>query len=631
MRISLTMLEKAATSENQLSKEDYLILRAKEALATDIYAAKSWLITAKSLFPHSAKVQFEAYRVEKLAKNVKEAAKCFSEIFQNFPDDRDIWKEIETVTACLRSEQNDPESELLCQMFQHIPQDLQHRLLIMTADHSEDTMEHCKLLLLLLRKFPQTISTHGPRLVETLLTAEKHSHPGRAVNGFRRLLTCEALPLLGAAPVELNPRLSLRLLYKAVEFYLAFIQQPQDFQIIQPWERLFQVVELIGKKLGWELSTFFTTPWNRESYCERLHQYAVTHSLGMCDEVIARQLLVCTVVVLLRIWNEHSTLMNGGETTYCLIEAFGEPNLSASEPKLKKRKREDAMSIAITSDSDYNGNGLALAVRLWDLLHSTEYLQREIIKLSAQFRLDPWLNFFLTDLAMYKGLHHEVLARLPQEPITLCSHLRMASTCFFVKDFKGMLEYISMIANLLPSIRGKVSNSLTVPSIRHLHYITIARFPILQYCCRLLLATLKEHFTIPGGVGDLAIGHALVLMQIDWPQESEILSTITERIRTRGSFCYPLFQAYIINVDILEELTYLWTEHGGGVSLDIGSNSGMLQNRRIATRGADKGVREEVKQAMRRQAARDGVDQLDELLQRFIIHEKSAILHSLII
>lgn len=81
--------------------------------------------------------------------------------FQNFPDDRDIWKEIERITASLRSEQCDEESELLVQMFQHIPQDLQHRLLIMTADHSEDTMEHCKLLLLLLRRFPQTIATHG--------------------------------------------------------------------------------------------------------------------------------------------------------------------------------------------------------------------------------------------------------------------------------------------------------------------------------------------------------------------------------------------------------------------------------------------------------------------------------------
>jgi len=51
------MLEKPSGTDNQLSKEDYLIMRAKKALSGDIYAAKSWLITARSLFPHSAKVQ----------------------------------------------------------------------------------------------------------------------------------------------------------------------------------------------------------------------------------------------------------------------------------------------------------------------------------------------------------------------------------------------------------------------------------------------------------------------------------------------------------------------------------------------------------------------------------------------
>ncbi|XP_076626592.1 integrator complex subunit 10 isoform X2 [Colletes latitarsis] len=626
------MLEKtSATDNNQLSKEDYLVMRAKDALPMDIYAAKSWLITAKSLFPHSAKVQFEAYQIEKLSKNVKEAAKCFSEIFQNFPDDRDIWKEIETVTACLRLEQCDPEAEFLCQMFQHIPQELQHRLLVMTADHSEDTMEHCKLLLLLLRRFPQTIATHGPRLVETLLTAEKHSHPGRAVNGFRRLLACDALPLLGTAPVELNPRLSLRLLCKAVEFYLAYIQQPQDNQIQHPWDRLFQVVELIGKKLGWELSSLFSLVWNRDVYCERLHQYAIVHAANLCEEVVVRQLLMCTVVVLLRILNEHCALINNAESMYCLVEAFGECVHSSAEPKLKKRKRDDNGGIAVTSDGDYSGSGLALAVKLWDLLHSNDYLQREIGKLNQQLRLDTWLNSFLTDLAMYKGLHHEVLARLSQEAGSLSAHLRLASTCFFLKDYKGMLEYIVLVVSALPSAGGKVSHNLTVPCARHLHYLTIARFPVVQYCCRLLLSAIKENFSLPGGVGDLAIGHALVLMQIDWPQEASTLSTITERIINRGSFTYPLFQAYIICVDILEELTYLWTEHGGGVSLDIATASGVLQIRRITTRGADKGVREEVKQAMRRQAARDGIDSLDELLQKFIINEKAVILHSLII
>ncbi|OXU21816.1 hypothetical protein TSAR_001848 [Trichomalopsis sarcophagae] len=625
------MLEKTEMTENQqLSKEDYLIRRANEALSTDIYAAKSWLITAKSLFPQSAKIQFEAYRVEKLSKNVKEAAKCFSEIFQNFPDDRDIWKEIERITSSLRSEQCDEEAELLCHMFQHIPQDLQHRLLIMTADHSEDTMEHCKLLLLLLKRFPQTVATHGPRLVETLLTAEKHSHPGKAVNGFRKLLACEALPLLGAAPVELNARLSLRLLCKAVEFYFAYIQQPQDNQITKPWDKLFQVVELIGKKLGWELSNLFTLPWSRETYCDRLQQYANAHTASLGEELVVRQLLICSVVVLIRILNEHAALISSDETTYCLVEAFVDPIPTAGEPKVKKRKREEPIGIVITSDGEYSGNGLALAVKLYDLIHSSEYLQRETAKIIQQMRLESWLNPFSNDLAMYKGMHHDLLLTLPQEN-SLCAQLQLASTCFFVKDYKSMIEYITLVANALPSAQGKVSNNLTVPAIRHLHYLPLTRFTVLQYCCRLLLTAIKESFSWPGGGGDLAIGNALVLLQIDWPQEAGMMSIITQKIMSRRCFSYPLFQAYIICVDILEELTYLWTDHGGGILLDIAVNTGILQNRRISTRGADKGVREEVKQTMRRQAARDGVDALDELLQRFILNEKKALQHSLIV
>lgn len=58
------MLEKTSgIDNNQLSKEDYLIMRAKDALPIDIYAAKSWLITARSLFPHSAKVQVNILNV----------------------------------------------------------------------------------------------------------------------------------------------------------------------------------------------------------------------------------------------------------------------------------------------------------------------------------------------------------------------------------------------------------------------------------------------------------------------------------------------------------------------------------------------------------------------------------------
>lgn len=79
-------------------------------------------------------------------------------------------------------------------------------------------------------------------------------------------------------------------------------------------------------------------------------------------------------------------------------------------------------------------------------MHSSDYLQREIDKLNQQARLDAWLNPFSTDLAMYKGLHHEVLTRLSQEGSSLCTHLRFASTCFFLKDYKVCyVIYIQML------------------------------------------------------------------------------------------------------------------------------------------------------------------------------------------
>lgn len=177
-------------------------------------------------------------------------------------------------------------------------------------------------------KFIRLVKTPNifqPRLVENLLTAEKHSHPGISINGFRRLLACEALPLLGSATVELNQRLSLRVLCKAIEFYFAYIQQSHETEIANPWDKLFQVVELIGRKLGWELSSMFLIPWNRDSYSDRLQQFAQIHTASLGDENTVRQFLICTIVVLIRILNEHTALMKTNEMSHCLVEAFVDP------------------------------------------------------------------------------------------------------------------------------------------------------------------------------------------------------------------------------------------------------------------------------------------------------------------
>lgn len=92
---------------------------------------------------------------------------CSISKFQQTPD---LWKEIEKVTIALRSEtdSDDAETQFLCEMFKHISSEVQHKLLLFTADHCEDTMEHCRLLLLLLQRFPTAISSYGVYISLTL-------------------------------------------------------------------------------------------------------------------------------------------------------------------------------------------------------------------------------------------------------------------------------------------------------------------------------------------------------------------------------------------------------------------------------------------------------------------------------
>lgn len=46
---------------NTISDEEYLVLRAKDALKSDAFAAKAWMITAKTLFPNNFAVQVRIF------------------------------------------------------------------------------------------------------------------------------------------------------------------------------------------------------------------------------------------------------------------------------------------------------------------------------------------------------------------------------------------------------------------------------------------------------------------------------------------------------------------------------------------------------------------------------------------
>ncbi|KAJ8939787.1 hypothetical protein NQ314_010991 [Rhamnusium bicolor] len=569
----------------EISDEDYVIQRAKDALKVDPVSAKAWMITAKTLYPNNFGVQFEAYLIEKNAGHVKEAAKCFSDLIGKFQQQPDLWKEIEKVTIALRAESdtNDAEKQFLCEMFRHISSEVQHKLLLFTADHCEDTMEHCRLLLLLLQRFPTAISSYGPRLVDTLMSAEKHSVDGHfPVNSYRKLLVCDLLPLLAndRVKVDLSSKLLYKLLHKAIEFYLCYLGlsttviQDSEPKIEDPWSKLFGVMEFIGKQLNWE--PYLT---NFTSNCRAPGQTA---------------------------------------TTYLLVEAF-------TEPKSKKGKNDGEIAhstvpyISVEKpDLKYIHSNFLVCVNCWDLLNSSENLQREFIKLNAHLKLDPWLSGFVIDYALYKGLYDEALMflqKITDTSLLLYRHLRITSILYIKKNYSSCLDPLLLAIPLLPTNNlGTLSNNLIIGgNQKHLHYLPLTRLAILQYLIKILLRCIKENME-KHSYSELSIGHIFTLAQLDWPQEEECIPPLLEQIQQHRSFQYHHFQNYIINVDILEEITYLWTSQ---------------DKRRIGTRGADKGVKEEIKQAIRRQIARSN-ERLDQLLISFVQNERAQILQTLV-
>ncbi|CAG9772960.1 unnamed protein product [Ceutorhynchus assimilis] len=638
------------------SDEDYVIQKAKEALKIDPYTAKAWMLTAKSLYPNNFVVQFEAYLIEKTAGNVKEAAKCFSDLIGKF-EQVELWKEIEKVTAALRSEidSEDPERQFLCEMFKHISPKVQHKLLLFTANHCEDTMEHCRLLLLLLQRFPTAISSHGTPLVDTLMSAEKHNLDGHyPINSYRKLLVCELLPLLAKQEIklELGHRLLLKLLNKALEYYFCCLGksstnlQDKDSNNINTWAKLFSVLEFIGKQLNWEQQlTNFTLNWSKESYWQKILSYCQVKPKNLLYE--DKQLLYCLSIFSLYCLQEYNASLvpehppGQPATSYLLVEGFLDPSLPSpiSEPKTKKRKSDGGDSahpinahVSVERpDLKIMQSNFLMCVNCWELLYSSENLHREFLKIYSYLKLDTWLSLFIIDYAVYRARYDEALVclqKLDEPKFVLQKFTRMASILYFMKNYRACLEPILLSLPLLPlNNSGNLSTHLIVGGTqRHLHYLPVTRMTILQYLTKILLRCVKENM-IKHDYSELSIGHIFVLAQLDWPQEEDFIPQLLEEIKKHKSFQYHLFQNYIVNVDIMEELTYLWTPQGGQINLEILPNLG--SQRRIGTRGADKGAKEELKQAIKRQVARSN-EKLDDLIINFLQNERALILQALV-
>ncbi|KAM4586794.1 integrator complex subunit 10 isoform 2-T2 [Fundulus diaphanus] len=314
---------------------EFLVKRARELVSDDPCAAKAWLITARTLYPTDFNIQYEMYSIERNAERTASAGRLLYDMFINFPDQPVVWREISVITAALRSDSQDKQAQFLRALFETLPARVQCEMLLKATEQCFNTLEKAEMLLLLLKRFPESVVQHGVNLGETLLEAEASENVESPVNCFRKLFVCDVLPLvINNMDMRLPASLMQKYILKAAEFYIGYVTRgpsadaqiqgsqdgatlkspgvsrgPQRFVIdglsekssavAEPWERLLDILTVVGARCEWQGDK------GQRSYVDMLQRVKelCRYLLGLEGETRSRccsQVVICAALVLFR-------------------------------------------------------------------------------------------------------------------------------------------------------------------------------------------------------------------------------------------------------------------------------------------------------------------------------------------
>ncbi|XP_044061295.1 integrator complex subunit 10 isoform X1 [Siniperca chuatsi] len=407
---------------------EFLVKRARELVSDDPCAAKAWLITARTLYPADFNIQYEMYIIERNAERTASAGRLLYDMFINFPDQPIVWREISVITAALRSDSQDKHAQFLRGLFETLPGRVQCEMLLKATEQCFNTLEKAEMLLLLLKRFPESVVQHGVNLGETLLEAEASENVETPVNCFRKLFVCDVLPLvINNMDMRLPASLMQKYMLKAAEFYIGYITRgpAPDAQIqgaqeggslkspsvsrgsqryvidglsekssvvAEPWERLLDILAVVGARCEWQGDK------GQRSYVDMLQRVKelCRYLPGLEGDTRSRccsQVVICAALVLFRsaflyVSAVQPALFQGvnalGSGPWILVEDFSsvyndvEVERAAVKHAHKKRKLADGREKTMSSDDEEGlgkGRGRHIFVNKTEMPSWTETLE----------------------------------------------------------------------------------------------------------------------------------------------------------------------------------------------------------------------------------------------------------------
>ncbi|XP_057267008.1 integrator complex subunit 10 isoform X5 [Pezoporus wallicus] len=600
---------------------EFLVKRARELVAGDLWAAKAWLITARSLYPADFNIQYEMYTIERNAERTASAGRLLYDMFVNFPDQPAVWREISVITSALRSDSQDKQTQFLRGLFETLPGRVQCEMLLKATEQCFNTLERAEMLLLLLRRFPETVVQHGVGLGETLLDAESIEDQESPVNCFRKLFVCDVLPLIINNPdVRLPASLLYKYLNKAAEFYINYVtrstqtesqyQGSQDSsdimspskrssqkyvidgltekssQVTDPWERLFKILSVVGMRCEWQMDkgrrSFGDILHRMKDLCRYISNFDSDAHIKYKNQVVYSTMLVFFKNAFQYVSNIQPSLFQGpnapNQTPLVLLEdvtnIYGDTDIDRNKHIHKKRKLAEGREKTMQSSDDEDPSGKArsrhITVNKADLANSIEVLE------SFKLARESWELLYSLE-SLDKEFTRICLAWKTDSwlwlRIFLTDMIIYQQTCEKVLDLMCCISLPIQEGGRVQEEQPKVKSKFRKGSDLKLWPCTSRA--IMPYCLHLLLACFKlRAFT--DSRDDMALGHVVVLLQHEWPRGENLFLKAINKICQQGNFQYENFFNYVTNIDMLEEFAYLRTQEGGKIHLELLPNQAML-------------------------------------------------------
>eukprot|EP00111_Clytia_hemisphaerica_P010979 TCONS_00032206-protein len=655
----------------------------------DVCAAKSWLLTGKTLFPKDFNIQYEEFMMEKSAGRIQKCARLFYDMLNIFPSQKTLWEELARIFHSQdgsRTQNND--TIFLKEMFDSLPMTHQKELLLKYANHHSDLIDKCRISLLVLKRFKGAVKDQAIKLIAKLKAAEEQESPNTPLNIYRKMIVCDILPLILKSPdtniaketpkhkgkINISEDQMLEYLNMMIELYIACIVNKNNFTSIDT-----STLDLDDTTSSWiaihENTVQFATKFNWSNYLkfkdkidptknkplrsrlktlsnakENKHPLAIFY--GLLQLHLLAVLEYCSSVV-------HKTNQSE-ERDFVLLEHISSTSNSVTKthsviktPK-KKRKLDEASGYSSDHQSSSDdisvvvhpgllgkvnenlGECLQVAIDAQLLLEANYYQEFSHIKEQWKTSQWNWLNTFKVDSLLYQGKFRKIIDKLDhvRELNPLKGELRHLCALYCSGQRKAACEKGLDVISTIPITAFENNTPQDEPKHnlksegRNLVLITTNPHDILNYVVQIIFATLKNGLYTEGVRRNMTIGHLIVLSQLSWTKHEEFFLHLLKLIQAQDekSFTYELFFNYVIQIDILEEFAYLHSIDSIALTLSPPDENAA---KRTVTRGVNKSVEGGFRSSIVRQVQLSH-DSVHALIANFLKNERRAIMEAIL-